>query len=344
MSGALSEDVTRADSAYYYPEPYWVVGSASDWVKTLLLFFDEIAILLPGYMRGVERWADPIVAGPLEDQGLLRVLEPATFLDVDTTEALTDAMVALITQGAFDDLDKPKRYQELSQSRLGWDTDIELSQMLVEELESRNLARPTEDGVSIPLHPVVRQTVLLLLAMLAPAAGRRGGLTLHPTTDRPALAQDLVDTLKLEPMPSYGHVVVSDLSLVAPSLESVPLESVLAFKGEHGAGYRAYRRTLRDFVRDLGLLPPEERKEKALDRREELADEAHRLNQLARRSMPKSLAGFAFGVVGAAWDMTKGDAPAGLATLGQALLDISEAPQAQGIYSYLFQVQRELRL
>jgi hypothetical protein len=35
-----------SELAYYYPEPYWLARESS-WVKSLLLFFDGIAILLP---------------------------------------------------------------------------------------------------------------------------------------------------------------------------------------------------------------------------------------------------------------------------------------------------------
>ena len=35
------------DTAYYYPAPYWGLED-SGWIKSLLLFFDDVAILLPG--------------------------------------------------------------------------------------------------------------------------------------------------------------------------------------------------------------------------------------------------------------------------------------------------------
>ena len=63
------------ETAYYYPAPYWDLLEHS-WVKSLLLFFDDIAILLPDYMYGRHTDADPTLAGPLEERGLLRVLEP----------------------------------------------------------------------------------------------------------------------------------------------------------------------------------------------------------------------------------------------------------------------------
>jgi hypothetical protein len=35
-----------SELAYYYPEPYWLAHEGS-WIKSLLLFFDGVAILLP---------------------------------------------------------------------------------------------------------------------------------------------------------------------------------------------------------------------------------------------------------------------------------------------------------
>ena len=76
----MDQPPAPSEIAYYYPEPYWLAGEGG-WVKSLLLFFDEIAILLPEYMRGRHVIADPTLAGPIEDLGLLRVIEPETFVD-----------------------------------------------------------------------------------------------------------------------------------------------------------------------------------------------------------------------------------------------------------------------
>jgi hypothetical protein len=158
----------KLDLAYYYPQPYWPTGEV-DTLKNLLLFFDGIAILLPRYMSGRETAADPILAVPLQEKGLLRILEPETFVDQEMTEALIAAVTELVTEGAFDNLARPEYgYAELSRSRMGWNADIELSEMITEELIARDLARPSEDGVSVPLHPVVRTTFLVLLSQLAP--------------------------------------------------------------------------------------------------------------------------------------------------------------------------------
>lgn len=141
----MVEATASPEVAYYYPAPYWAYREV-DLVKPLLLFFDEIAILRPRYMHGIERLADPVLAGPLQDLGLLRVLEPESFVDQTMTEDLATALVHLITEGAFDSLDRSKHFQELSQSRMGWNADVDLAAMLVEELVARDLARPSQDG------------------------------------------------------------------------------------------------------------------------------------------------------------------------------------------------------
>ena len=160
----------RPEVAYYYPPPFWG-DSESGWAKSLLLFFDRLAILLPGYMHGRHAVADPATVLPLEERGLLQVLEPNEWVDAHMAEQLAEVMVELLTNGAFDGLTSDRMFQELSQSRIGYGADVGLAEMLVEELQSRELARPSEDGLFIPLHPVVRTTILVILGQLSRVAG-----------------------------------------------------------------------------------------------------------------------------------------------------------------------------
>src|SRR4051812_30918652 len=94
----MAQPTVPSEIAYYYPEPYWLAAEGG-WVKSLLLFFDEIAILLPEYMRGRHVIADPTLAGPLEELGLLRVLEPETFVDEATAAQLAKVIEALVEGG-----------------------------------------------------------------------------------------------------------------------------------------------------------------------------------------------------------------------------------------------------
>lgn len=156
----------------YYHEPYWGPGDG-DWLKTLLLFFDGVALLVPDYMRDRPLATDPTLAEPLADRGLLHRLSPESLVDRSTAEALTDLLDALLTGGALDQLDRGTPFAELSYSRLGAYGDAGLAELLVSELQDRGLAKPSEDGVSVPLHPVVRSLILVALPPTT-ARSRRG--------------------------------------------------------------------------------------------------------------------------------------------------------------------------
>ena len=241
------------DTAYYYPAPYWMQGEG-DWIKSLLLFFDDVAILLPDYMRGRHRDADPSLAGPMEEQGLLRILEPKEWIDAEVAEKLADIMVELLAGGVFDGLPDARYFAELSQSRIGYGADAELAQFLVDELRERGLAKPSEDGVSIPLHPVVRTTILVILGQLAREAGDRRGMAVHPATDWPEAATDLLETLSRDRMPSCEGVVKLDLEPVTLDLSTIPLEDVLQLREDHREAHKAYMRSLRGFLVELGRI------------------------------------------------------------------------------------------
>jgi hypothetical protein len=328
--------------AYYYPEPFWRLDEI-DGVKTLLLFFDEIATLLPRYMHGRDMAADPVLASPLFERGLLRRLEPETFVDQQMTEELSTILVQLITDGAFDGLDQNVYYQELSQSRLGWDSDVSLATMVIGELQARGLAKPSQDRVSVPLHPTVRSTVLILLSQLARTAGQRQGLSLHPVTSHLAPIQRLMAALGKEQLPSAGHVVALDLQTVCVDLASVPLDEILDFRDEHGASYRAYSRDLRRILIELSLLPGNERQQLLLDREEALQDTAADLRRAARGAWRLPFVTFALGAAGAAWEITQHDPLGAALVLGGGIAGavgaMASGTSSAGAYSYLFQAQ-----
>jgi hypothetical protein len=54
----------------------------------LALFFDEVALLVPDYMRDRPLALDPPIAEPLQDAGLLRILSPETLVGKDASEEL----------------------------------------------------------------------------------------------------------------------------------------------------------------------------------------------------------------------------------------------------------------
>ena len=147
--------------AYYYPEPFWRSGT---WVKNLLFFFDGISLLIPSYMKEERHRAlEPHIAESLESAGLLHVLEPERIVDADATQRLHTAMMLLLDSGRLETLakDKESAFAAISYSRMGGFGDRGLANELIERLKAKGLATETEDGVSVPLHPVIRQVVLV---------------------------------------------------------------------------------------------------------------------------------------------------------------------------------------
>ena len=329
------------DTAYYYPNPFWTLREV-DWIKSLLLFFDDVAILLPDYMYGRHTHADPVLSGPLEERGLLQVIEPKEWVDKEVTEKLAEIIVDLLTNGAFDQLPQADSFAELSQSRLGYSADVELAGFLVDELKVRGLARPTEDGVSIPLHPTVRMTVLVILAQLSRLAGEKRGMTIHPATNHQQAARDLIETLSFEAMPSRGKVIQLDIEPVTFDLSSIPLEEVLQFRTEYHDIHRKYMRDLRGFISELSEIDAADEREAALlQRRQEIADAAHGIQRSTRSALGKNLTSWSLGIAGVVWALSTGD-PIGFALSGadRAVGTLPGESREASAYSYIFEASQ----
>lgn len=333
-----------SEIAYYYPEPYWLADEGG-WVKSLLLFFDEIAILLPEYMRGRHVIADPTLAGPIEELGLLRVIEPETFVDEATAGQLAEVIEALVEGGAFDDLDAVDRLAELSMSRMGMASLRAVAESVNAKLMERGLAKATEDGVSVPMHPVVRSAYLLVLAQLARETGVRHGLDLHPVTNCGRAGSGFRRLLDADVMPSRGQVVDFDLEVVMVDLDTIPLEDVLAFKRECAGAHRRYMQNLRACTLDLSVMQEADRARALGDRQADLQDEARDLRERATKAWrsPKAVSGFGLGITGAAWAIAAGNpVPAVLTAIGAGLGMLPGKAEGSA-YSYLFEARKRLR-
>lgn len=341
-----------SEFAYYYPEPYWLTHESS-WIKSLLLFFDGVAILLPDYMSGRELVADPSLAEPLSDQGLLKVLQPEWFVDDEMANRLAEGMVELIAGGAFDPSPPTEApFAALSMSRMGF---AELSasrmgsrhrgvfEMIHDDLKERGLALDSEDGVSIPLRSDVRIAYLMLLAQEAREAGHRHGYDLHPATNGRHAKAAVRSFLELSPMPSRHDVVSFDLATASIDLDAVPLDDVLGFRREHGTNHRDYLVNLRRFVAEISATEQPDRRRLLDQRQAELNEQARSLRRLALDAFkrPVNAAGFALALTGAAWSLATGDSiPAGLGALG-ATIPLLPNHDTGSAYSYIFRAHRE---
>ena len=73
----------------YWPSPAWS-PMRGEQLKTLLLFFDGIAVLAGDGFKDEAVERDPVFAGPISDLGLLHVLDAETLIDREMADDLCE--------------------------------------------------------------------------------------------------------------------------------------------------------------------------------------------------------------------------------------------------------------
>ena len=217
-------------------------------------------------------------------------------------------MVDLLARGAFDGTSREGPFHALSYSRIGYGSDATLAEFLVDELKERGLARPTRDGVSVPLHPTVRKTILVLIAQLSRLHGSEAGYAVHPVTSSYDALADLTQVLPGDGALSQGSVLLLDLEPVSLDVSGVPLDEVLQFREEHSEAHRSYMRDLRGFMTEIaGIGSPDDREKLLALRKQEIEEAAVEIRRAARAALGKDLASWSLGIAGTAWAATTGE-------------------------------------
>ena len=330
---------TPSELAYYYPSSYWREGATSDWAKTLLLFFDGVATLVPEHERQAALDADPAVAGHLVDRGLLRMISTDELMwQWNHSASIYDMLVEYIRAVApfippepFVPSDVP---HVLHTSKL--------PAVLVDELETQGLARTAgfpESG-QVQVHPEVWRIVLTSIAdYVSQHSWPEISAYLLPVTDQSSCTRVVSQHIAAR----RAAVVASDLQQVSVNLAAVPLEEVLDFRDQYGADFRAYRRGLNQFVMALAKASPEERRILRIYREEHLADLNNELRNRSRLvSRGRAFTPFLLGMVGGVMQVTSGDVLGGS---GGMVGSLGALPSANSVerheFSYLFRAVKE---
>ena len=210
--------------------------------------------------------------------------------------------------------------------------------MIFEELKSRGLAKDTEDGGhSIPIHKTIRSLILVLLAHILRAQGKKRGLDLSPATDRSDIVKALgefVSVSSTPTIPALNDIVAFDMNTVGVDLRLVPIDEVLAFREEHYPEYRKYSLCVRTFVRELSCMESKERNQAFGERQEELESLANDLSKLMPRTWEKFVP-FGLGLIGAAWNLAQDNWFAAAITAATGM-SATLGKIDTGAYSYLF--------
>lgn len=295
-------EAVKPEFAYLFPEPLALSG---DFLKSTILLFDGATLLVPAYMADAPLHVNTEVTQPLHDQGLLTFMTPEEVVGPDAANALGDAVLQLLEADAFSGLPEAAINANLSLSRLGFSGDREIAHLVLSALQERGLAGKVEDGVSVPMHGVVRSTVLVLLSQLLSKQESNGPTEYLPVTDRLPLHELLASLLGLPLVPTVGSVYASDLTTIQLDLSQIPIDELLDFRSQHGEEYRRYRRDLHAAARGLRDLPTDEQAKAMKDRSEELRDQMQHLDSLPEISW-RTAASLSLGLVGAAVALSAG--------------------------------------
>lgn len=99
---------------------------------------------------------------------------------------------------------------------------------------------------------------------------------------------------------------------------------------------------LRGFMAELSDIGEAvEREQHLLERREEIADEARRLQKKARSDLRRNLGSFSTGIAGATWSIATGDPIGAVLGTGSLALGLGSETNTVGAYSYLFSIDRK---
>lgn len=360
---AQRPELVQFSTAWSWPE------ADMDRMKSLLLYFDGVAWLLPGALRDELLDADPILAAPLYEAGLLRNYEPDQWLTAAVAADIRAAARAVAADGRLNSALGTLFSLDHMSHLIARDEDP-VAQAIVEELERADvIRRRTDDEHMVLVVDFVRQVVLTVLSLAARACIAEADiqptahcLWPHEETQsdfylslglalRALGAHDIRFTLPIKARhDDYLRLVGNPITLlldadvqdVGVDLSGVPLDEVLAFRHEHGALFRVYQQHLRRFAVDYAAAADEEQRRLASERAEEIRDHAAALRSV-RRSLGRPVAGLAFAVAGAVWTLRSGD-PLGAILAGLSAVGSAAFPQnPDSPYAYLFLTQQRLR-
>jgi hypothetical protein len=325
--------------ALFHPLAMKTSGS---WFKTLLPFFDGIVLIRRSPSDQLGCLVDSDEVGELIERELVEVFDVSALTDAPAAEAMRDALADTATRHALDDVGSEEIFyygQRIYWTLNGPEPSIDMMDMRNELMQQVGVGTPVREpgteGPKAPVHTRVWAPVLTLVPQVVRNGGLGRGLDLHPVTDRQLSAASLLRVLELEGMPTAGRTVALELEPVALDLRDVPIDDVLAFRTEHGDSLRAYARSLREVVHEVGTLEPSARDARLAEQRERLADEAHALRRLARAWAGRPLPTFGLGIIGAGWRETE-TAAAPLGRLAELAGTNTFAPGARMSYSYVF--------
>jgi hypothetical protein len=312
----------------------------------MLLFFDGAAVLVARDDRKILVRGQEETVYPLEEAGLLHILDPDDVIDQNAATALTEFVLEIATSDERELLRDPLSAHSRALLGSQWRRPRALtsgeraaSEMVWEEMRRRGYASRVRSDDSIYLEKDAWAAVLAFLAQALRPAGRSLGLDLLPATDNPMLLSGfhtVLNRARRAPEVSLADVVAFDLEQVALDLSGVPIVDLLEFRQQYGAEYQRYASNIRTFAHEVASTPRMDQGALLRSRRNEMAEEADRLVHIARTWWRQPIASISVGLAGTILAGTQRDWGSATLSFLSGMVGASGRNDRTSVYSYLF--------
>jgi hypothetical protein len=356
---ALSPDSSPVtDLGYYFTDWIWESNS-TDFMKSMLLFFDGLTLALPADLAAEVVDRDPVLATPLVERGLLVNFDPVATLGADLAEQLAAVLTECVVHLPYKI--RWGLHAELGSFHWGGSTNAAVG--LERALAQRGLISPAARHGLYNMAPDARLLILVLFAQALRFQLETQGIALHLATDDSEAVDDLTAGLRLyfstdalitdrstagnyyaqfKSLPDVisPYQLNSDLQDVGVDLSAVPLDEVLAFRSENYQHYRAYIKGLRELLTVQTHVDRTERQRLLHERSIEIQDQAAELRRLSRKAFGARMATLLVSISGSAWTLRTGD-PIGAMLAGAAagLQAVPVEGETVTAYSYLIKAR-----
>lgn len=352
----------RPELVQYHTAWSWPPDSM-DFMKSLLLFFDGVAWLLPAEQRDQMLNDDPVLAEPLFSTGLLHNFEPEAWMTQEIAEEIRRAARVAARYADFGSVETLIPAHFINH---GEDVNTIIDELIADKViaarDTRGLVRLPHEILSAIMTVVALGARAMVTGFDLQLASEPGNYVIGPLSLLLALdalgapnERTVITAPYLPWMNTYesgrgitwppnGYVplaLASDLQDVGINLTGVPLDEVLDYRARHGVDYRAYRHALRQYATTLAAATPEDRERLAYERTEEIGDHAAAL-RAARRSFARPAAAFCLTVAGATWTLVSGDPVGGILAALSAASGLTVPAAPASAYTYLFTALADL--
>ncbi|MEV5598004.1 hypothetical protein [Streptomyces sp. NPDC052496] len=337
------------DYLYYAPDWIWPANHEGC-IKSLLLFFDGVALSLPADLAAETLDRSPDLAQPLHDQGLLINLDPHTCLSPEAASTLARGLTDWLESRPRRRPPDPHAAAAIASLHWArhWSTNPE-AERFIQVMRRQGLTFRSANGLW-HIDQDVRLMILMAYCRALHREMQASDITLQPVMrDMQSFPGSVGPAFRdLERPAQKGwrrnqvmhRVIRADWREVGVDLSRVPLGEILDFRNRHGADYRAYAEGLRQLVRASEEMSDTQFAAALRDRSEQIEHAAAELRRSLRMAFGHTSAALIFSIAGATWTAAQGDVSAALLAVASAIAATTRPPRPVTAYSYLYHMKK----